>query len=84
MGNCEFTIKTFVEALKQNMEGVPNGTVITTVYPSKENCLADDSCVSWIGGRVVQDMCLRLQNVECGEVEIQLQWIDLPGCKGVQ
>jgi hypothetical protein len=28
-------------------------------------------------------MILRLQNVECGEVEISLHWIDLPGSKGL-
>nr|DAD39147.1 TPA_asm: hypothetical protein HUJ06_013470 [Nelumbo nucifera] len=33
--------------------------------------------------RIVQDMYLRLKNVESGEVELQLQWIDIPGSRGI-
>ncbi|XP_020217122.1 protein C2-DOMAIN ABA-RELATED 4 [Cajanus cajan] len=83
MGDAEFDILPFIEALKTNLTGLPNGTVITRVQPSSNNFLADESCISYCNGKVVQDMILRLQNVECGEVEIQLQWIDLPGSKGL-
>ncbi|KAA8542826.1 hypothetical protein F0562_023978 [Nyssa sinensis] len=83
MGDAEFDVKAFVEALKMNLEGLPGGTIVTRVPPSRQNCLAEESCVTWTDGRVVQDMCLRLRNVECGEVELQLHWIDLPGCKGL-
>ncbi|KAK9107030.1 hypothetical protein Syun_023041 [Stephania yunnanensis] len=48
-----------------------------------ENYLVEESCVVFKDKKVVQDMCLRLKNVESGEIEIQLQWIDLPGSKGV-
>lgn len=83
MGDAEFDIKPFIEALKMNLQGLPSGTVITRVQPSRQNCLVEESCVIWSEDRVVQDMCLRLRNVECGEVEIQLQWINLPGSKGL-
>lgn len=83
MGDAEFDIRPFIEALKMNLEGLPSGTVVTRVQPSRQNCLAEESCIMWSEGRVVQDMVLRLRNVECGEVEIQLQWIDLPGSKGL-
>ncbi|KAI6683508.1 protein C2-DOMAIN ABA-RELATED 4-like [Syzygium oleosum] len=83
MGDAEFDIKPFIEALKMNLQGLPSGTVITRLQPSRQNCLAEESCIIWSEGRVVQDMCLRLRNVECGEVEIQLQWIDLPGSRGL-
>ena len=83
MGDGEFGIVPYIEALKMNIEGVPSGTIITRIQPSRENCLAEESCILWKDGKVVQDMCLRLRNVECGEVEIQLQWIDLPGSKGL-
>ncbi|KAG4991932.1 hypothetical protein AAZX31_09G159700 [Glycine max] len=83
MGDAEFDIFPFIEALKMNLTGLPNGTVVTRIQPSKHNCLADESCITYSNGKVVQDMILRLQNVECGEVEIQLQWIDLPGSKGL-
>ncbi|CAL9031705.1 unnamed protein product [Prunus brigantina] len=83
MGDGEFGIVPYIEALKMNIEGVPSGTIITRIQPSRENCLAEESSILWKDGKVVQDMCLRLRNVECGEVEIQLQWIDLPGSKGL-
>ncbi|XP_027358897.1 protein C2-DOMAIN ABA-RELATED 4-like isoform X3 [Abrus precatorius] len=83
MGDAEFDILPFLEALKMNLTGLPNGTTITRVQPSRNNCLADESCITYSNGKVVQDMILRLRNVECGEVEIQLQWIDLPGSKGL-
>lgn len=83
MGDAEFEIKTFIEALRMNLDDLPSGTIITRIQPSRGNCLAEESCIRWSGGRVVQDMCLRLRNVECGEVEVELQWIDLPGSKGL-
>lgn len=83
MGDAEFDIKEYIEALKMNLSGLPNGTIISKTTPSRHNCLAEESCIFFSEGKVVQDMCLRLKNVECGEVEIQLQWIDLPGSKGL-
>ncbi|XP_031105925.1 protein C2-DOMAIN ABA-RELATED 4 [Ipomoea triloba] len=83
MGDAEFNIKAFIEALKMDLEALPNDTVISKVQPCRSNCFAEESCVIWKDHKVIQDMCLRLRNVECGEVEIQLQWIDLPGCKGL-
>lgn len=82
MGDAEFEIKPFLEALKMNLVGFPNGTIISRVQPSRQNCLAEETCITYVEGRVIQNMCLRLRNVECGEVEIQLQWINLPGSKG--
>ncbi|KAK6123673.1 hypothetical protein DH2020_042581 [Rehmannia glutinosa] len=83
MGEAEFDIRPFIEAVKMKLQGLPNGTIITKIQPSRSNCLSEESCVVWEDGKVLQDMCLRLKNVECGEVEIQLQWIDLPGSRGL-
>ncbi|XP_019167484.1 PREDICTED: protein C2-DOMAIN ABA-RELATED 4-like [Ipomoea nil] len=82
MGDAEFDIKPFLDALQMNLDGYPSGTVITRILPCRANCLAEESCVVWKDGMVSQDMCLRLRNVECGEVELQLQWINLPGQLG--
>ena len=82
MGYAEFDIKSFTEALKMNLSNLPSGTTISRMLPSRQNCLAEESCVVWKDGKVIQDIYLRLRNVECGEVEIQLQWIDLPNHKG--
>ncbi|GMI99507.1 homolog of OsGAP1, C2-domain ABA-related, C2 domain, Arabidopsis thaliana C2 domain [Hibiscus trionum] len=83
MGDAEFDIRPYIEALKQDLEDFPSGTTISRVQPSRTNCLSEESAIMWIDGKVVQDLCLRLRNVECGELEIQLNWIDLPGSKGL-
>ncbi|TMX00009.1 hypothetical protein EJD97_001526 [Solanum chilense] len=81
MGDAEFDIKPFLDALKMNFDSLPCGTVITRETPCRTNCLSEESKVTWQDNQVVQDMCLRLRNVECGEVELQLQWINIPGSK---
>lgn len=83
MGDAEFQIGPFVEALRMKLNGLPSGTIITRVQPNRENCLAEESCIIWTEGKVVQNLVLRLRNVESGEVELQLQWIDIPGSRGL-
>ncbi|CAN4086610.1 unnamed protein product [Withania somnifera] len=81
MGDVEFGIKPFLEAVKMNLSDLPGGTIITKIQPSRSNCLAEESNIVRKDGQVVQEMCLRLRNVEFGEVELQLQWINLPGSR---
>ncbi|KAM1061070.1 hypothetical protein FF1_025603 [Malus domestica] len=83
MGDAEFDIAIFIQVLRMRLEGLPDGTVITKVQPSRENCLAEESCIIWSNGKLVQNMILRLRNVECGEIELQLQWIDVPSSRGL-
>lgn len=83
MGDAEIDVRPFIDALKMDLESFPNGTVISKLTPSRQNCLAEESQIVWDNGKVVQDMCIRLKNVECGEIELQLQWIDLPGSRGL-
>ncbi|MBA0790177.1 hypothetical protein Gohar_014842 [Gossypium harknessii] len=84
MGDSEFEVRSFIEALKTytNLEEIPSGTVISRLKPGIDNCLVDESAIYVNNeGKIVQDLFLRLRNVECGEVEIQLQWIHYPGSK---
>ncbi|KAM7524288.1 hypothetical protein LguiA_014190 [Lonicera macranthoides] len=83
MGDAEIEIKPFFEAVKMHLGDLPSGTVIMRVKPTRENCLAEESLIVWNDNKVVQNMILRLCNVECGEVELQLQWIDVPGSRGL-
>ncbi|PSR87860.1 Protein C2-DOMAIN ABA-RELATED like [Actinidia chinensis var. chinensis] len=83
MGDAEFDIKPFVEAIKMRLGSLPTGTIVTRVNAGRENCLAEESCIVWAEGKIVQHMILRLRNVEQGEVELQLEWIDIPGSRGV-
>ncbi|KDP33163.1 hypothetical protein JCGZ_13428 [Jatropha curcas] len=83
MGDAEFDIRPFLEAVKMRLEDLPSGTIITRIQPNRQNCLADESQIIWVEGKVIQNIILRLRNVECGEVELQLQWIDVPGIRGL-
>ncbi|XP_023643960.1 protein C2-DOMAIN ABA-RELATED 3 isoform X1 [Capsella rubella] len=83
MGDAAIDLKPYIEALRMELSGLPEGTIITTIGPNRGNCLAEESYIRWINNRIVQNICLRLRNVERGEVEIELQWIDLPGSKGL-
>ncbi|PON38279.1 C2 domain containing protein [Parasponia andersonii] len=73
MGDADIDIGPFLKALKMHLEGVPDGITVSKVKPSNQNCLTEECCIIWSGGRLVQNMILRLRNVECGEVELQLR-----------
>lgn len=84
MGDADFDIGPFVEAVRMQLQNIPSGTIITNVKPCRQNCLAEESNIIWENGKVKQHMFLRLRNVERGEVELQLEWIDVPGSRGLQ
>ncbi|CAA2961689.1 C2-DOMAIN ABA-RELATED 4-like [Olea europaea subsp. europaea] len=79
MGDAELDIKTFVEAAKRHLQNLPSGSIIAKIKPTRENCIAEESSIIWENGKVIQHMFLRLRNVECGEIELQLQWIEIHG-----
>ncbi|KAH0459262.1 hypothetical protein IEQ34_012076 [Dendrobium chrysotoxum] len=82
MGDAEFEITSFIDSVKMGLTGLPNGTIIRTVKPCRQNCLAGESPILWKDGKIIQDIVLRLRNVETGEIELQLMWIDIPGAPG--
>ncbi|KAI0502199.1 hypothetical protein KFK09_017146 [Dendrobium nobile] len=84
MGNAEFDIRAIFDVVKMNLEDFVDGSVITTVVPNRQNCLAEESAIRLENGKVYQDMFLRLRNVESGEIELQLQWINIPNAKSFQ
>ncbi|KAM3286025.1 protein C2-DOMAIN ABA-RELATED 3 [Capsicum chacoense] len=79
MGDAELDIYPFIETVRN----IPSGTIITKIKPSRQNCLSEESSIIWENDQVVQNVFMRLQNVERGEIELQLQWIDVPGSKGL-
>lgn len=81
MGDAEIDIKPYLEAMKMDLKGWPNGSQVQSVQPSTDNCLAAESHIVWENGKLTQEMILRLRNVECGEVEIQIEVIDAPSPK---
>nr|VDD12211.1 unnamed protein product [Brassica oleracea] len=85
MGEAQFSIAPYLEAIKLHHKlegGLPNGAIIMKVQPTRQNCLSEESHILLNQGKLVQNMFLRLQHVECGEVELQLEWIDVTGSKG--
>lgn len=78
MGEAEIDIKAYVECLRTTLSGLPDGTVVDKIFPSRENSLADVSHITWKDGKLVQDMVLRLKNVATGEVELQIEWVNVP------
>lgn len=84
MGNAHIDIKPYIEYLRKGLQGLPDGTEVGRVQPSRENWLAEDSRILWNKGKMTQDMTLRLRNVECGEIQVQIEWLDLPGSRGLQ
>ncbi|XP_047062365.1 protein C2-DOMAIN ABA-RELATED 3-like [Lolium rigidum] len=81
MGDAEIEVEPLVEFLHMATEDMRNGTVMRSIRPSSRNCLAEESKVCWKNGRFVQDVILRLKNVESGEIQLQLQWVSMPGRK---
>jgi|UniRef100_A0A803Q681 hypothetical protein len=73
MGEVDIDVGPFLKALKMQLQGVPDGITVAKVQPTKQNCLTEESSIVWSGGKLVQSMILRLRNVECGEVELQLR-----------
>lgn len=83
MGDAEIDIEPLIFAVQLGYLDIPNGTAIQRVQPEPKNCLSNESNVEWMDGIVVQDMILRLRNVKRGEIQIQIQWVNLPGGKGL-
>ncbi|KAF8116074.1 hypothetical protein N665_0022s0004 [Sinapis alba] len=81
MGDAFFYIDSFLEAVKfqKQLGGLPEGAVIMKIQASRENCLSEESKIVWHKGKIIQNMFLKFQKVECGEVELQLEWIDVSG-----
>ncbi|KAH9623161.1 hypothetical protein KSS87_011015 [Heliosperma pusillum] len=85
MGDASIDIRPYIECLQMGLGELPIGTAVKKIQPDVLNCLADESKVVWVGkGKMIQDMILKLQNVDKGKVQIQLEWLDLPGCRGLK
>jgi stromal membrane-associated protein len=44
---------------------------------TKDNALLKDSTVNVVSGKVKQEVHLKLQNVESGELELELEWVPI-------
>lgn len=78
MGDAEIDVRPFLEIQAMGLQELPDGTEVKRVKPSTDNCLVEESRIVFSNGKIVQDMILKLRNVERGEVEIQIEWISVP------
>ncbi|AES90103.1 putative C2 domain-containing protein [Medicago truncatula] len=82
MGEADIDIKPYLQCVKMGLSDLPDGHVVKTVQPDTTNCLAEESSCVWRDGKVVQEMSLRLRNVESGEVLVEIEWIDVTDSEG--
>ncbi|RDY03284.1 Protein C2-DOMAIN ABA-RELATED 9, partial [Mucuna pruriens] len=83
MGDADIDLKPYVQSMKMGSKKLPNGCALKRIKPDRINCLAEESSCIWQDGNVVQEMFLRLRNVESGEVAVEIEWVDVVGCRGL-
>lgn len=63
--------------LKRALQLSTGETKLRKVAPNTDNCLLDDSFVTYVNGEIrMQDVRLRLCDVETGELLLTVKWID--------
>ncbi|KAL8507373.1 hypothetical protein ACS0TY_018066 [Phlomoides rotata] len=76
MGEAEIDIQPMVTAaMAFGDAGKFSDMQIGKWLKSYDNALIEDSPVNIVAGKVRQDLWLRLQNVESGEIELELEWL---------
>lgn len=78
MGEAEIDIQPLItSAMAFGDAGMFGNMQIGKWLKSHDNALIDDSIINIVDGKVKQEVSLKLQNVECGEVELELEWMPL-------
>ncbi|XP_028556882.1 ADP-ribosylation factor GTPase-activating protein AGD12 isoform X1 [Dendrobium catenatum] len=78
MGEAEVDLQPFIAAATVfSDEELPDDMQVGKWLKSSDNALMKDSTINIIGGKIKQEIHLKLQNVESGELELELEWIPL-------
>ncbi|CAL0325039.1 unnamed protein product [Lupinus luteus] len=78
MGEADIDLQPLItSAIAFGDAGMFDDMQIGKWLKSHDNALIDDSTVNIIDGKVKQEMSLKLQNVECGELDLELEWMPL-------
>lgn len=79
MGDAEIDIQPLVSAAKAYEKStIKDSMQLGKWVASKDNTLVKDSVINLVdGGKVKQEISLRLQNVERGVLEIELECVPL-------
>lgn len=83
IGDADIDIKPYLQCVKMDLNELPDGHVVKKVQPNRTNCLAEESSCIWKNGKLIQEMSLRLRNVKSGEVVVEIEWVNVPGSKGL-
>lgn len=75
MGNAFINFQPLVSAarLKDILKVSSGETTLRKVIPDTDNCLVRESSINCVNGAVVQNVWLRLREVESGELELTLK-----------
>jgi len=75
MGNAFINLQPLVSAARlRDILRVSSGEqTLRKVIPDSENCLVRESSINCVNGVVVQNVWLRLREVESGEIELTLK-----------
>lgn len=78
MGEAEIDIQPMITSANAfgDVGAYPN-MQIGKWYKSADNALIEDSTVNIVDGKVKQEVRLKLQNVESGEMDVELEWVAL-------
>ncbi|POO00981.1 Arf GTPase activating protein [Trema orientale] len=78
MGEAEIDLQPLItSAMAFGDAGMFGNMQIGKWLKSHDNALIDDSTVNIVDGKVKQEVSLKLQNVESGELELELEWMPL-------
>lgn len=78
MGEAEVDIQPMItSAMAFGDAGMFGNMQIGKWLKSNDNALTEDSTVNIIDGKVKQEVSLKLQNVESGEISLDIEWIPL-------
>lgn len=78
MGEAEIDIQPLItSAMAYGDPGMFGDMQIGKWLKSHDNALIEDSIINIVDGKVKQEMQLKLQNVESGEIELEVEWVPL-------
>lgn len=78
MGEADIDLQSLItSAMAFGDAGMFGDMQIGKWLKSDDNALIEDSAVLITDGTVKQMMTLKLQNVESGEIDLELEWISL-------
>ncbi|KAG7960080.1 hypothetical protein I3843_10G104000 [Carya illinoinensis] len=78
MGEAEVDLQPLItSAMPFGDAGMFGNIQIGKWLKSHDNALVIDSTVNIVDGRVKQEVSLKLQNVESGELDLELEWVPL-------